>query len=281
MILIRILNTGYIYLGIRSLYDKAFLVDNIMLNCIQKIKKMGIMKLKINLVLISVIPLLFSCSNQDESSNIYSTAPEGAIVLFDGTDFSHWTNCDGGEVTWKIIDGVMEVEPDSTWGCPRIQGIMTREDFKDFHLYLEFKLPDDDNTNSGVYIQRRYEVQILDSYNVKPSMEMGGSLYRQKMPDKIVGKPAGEWETYEIVFRSARFSEENPEQKVENARITVIHNGIVIHNNVIITRQTGVGFPEGPEPAPIMLQDHLALVQFRNIWIMPNEPLKRPAPSTK
>jgi hypothetical protein len=103
---------------------------------------------------------------------------------------------------------------------------------------------------------------------------MGGVLYRQKVPDVNVGKPNGKWESYDIVFRSARFDNSEPEQKIENARITVIHNGIVIHNNVIIKSKTGVGSSEGSAPGPIMLQDHLAGVQFRNIWIVPNIPIE-------
>lgn len=212
--------------------------------------------------------------HQENGGNIYSTPPDGAIVLFDGSDFSHWSNCDGGEVTWKIKDGVMEVEPDSTWACEKIQGIMTKELFKDFQLHLEFKLPDQDKTNSGVYIQKRYELQINSSYNTENDPGMGGSIYRQKIPDVNVGKPKGEWEVYDIIFRAARFDSSDPEKKVENARITVLHNGVVIHNNVIIETKTGVGFPEGPEPGPIMLQDHLAKVRFRNVWIVPNEPIE-------
>ena len=209
-----------------------------------------------------------------ENTNIYSTAPAGAVILFDGSDFSQWTNCDGGEVRWKIVDGIMEVVGDSVWGCDRIQGTMTKYRFKDFQLHLDFKLPEHENTNSGVYIQKRYELQIYNSFNVKASPGMGGSLYRQKVPDVIVGKPNGEWETYDILFRSARFDPDNIEEKIENARISVIHNGVVIHNNVIIKAKTGVGFAEGIEAGPIMLQDHLAQVQFRNIWIVPNEAIE-------
>lgn len=208
------------------------------------------------------------------NKNIYSTAPERAIVLFDGSDFSQWVNCDGGEVRWKIVDGVMEVVPDSTWACEKIQGIMTKQLFKDFQLHLEFKLPEHENTNSGVYIQKRYEVQINNLHNAEIQPGMGGSLYRQKIPDVIVGKPKGEWETYDIIFRAARFDSDEPEKKIENARITVLHNNVVIHNNVIIKSKTGVGFPEGIEPGPIMLQDHLAKVQFRNIWVIPNIPVE-------
>lgn len=230
-----------------------------------------------NILSVAFLCLLIALSafkSTDQKKEIFSTAPEGAIILFDGTDFSHWTNCDGGEVRWKIIDGVMEVVPDSAWGCEKIQGTMTRQHFRDFQLHLEFRLPNNENTNSGVYIQKRYELQINNSLGVEPEPGMGGSIYRQKIPDVIAGKPQGEWETYDILFRAARFDPQNPGEKLENARISVIHNGIVIHNNVIIKTKTGVGFPEGPEPGPIMLQDHLAQVQFRNIWIVPNEPVE-------
>ena len=222
------------------------------------------------MAILSLVITVTAFSQTAGNKNIYSTAPEGAIVLFDGSDFSHWTNCDEGEVRWKIVDGVMEVVPDSVWGCSKIQGTMTKQHFKDFQLHLEFKLPDNENTNSGVYIQKRYEIQINNSYKVEADPGMGGSIYRQKVPDVIVGKPNGEWESYDIIFRSARFDDTDPTKKIDNARITVIHNGVVIHNNVIIKTKTGVGFLEGPEPGPIMLQDHLALVQFRNIWIIPN-----------
>ena len=228
-----------------------------------------------------LIIFLSACQNPEMKKDyIYSTAPEGAIVLFDGSDFSQWVNCDGGEVRWKIVNGAMEVIPDSTWACERIQGTMTKQLFRDFQLHVEFKLPDQENTNSGVYIQKRYEVSIYNSYNTEPSPGMGGALYRQKIPDTRVGKPKGEWETYDIVFRAARFENTDTVSKTEDARITVLQNGVVIHNNVKIKTKTGVGNPEGNEPGPIMLQDHLAPVQFRNIWIIPNIPVET-LPETK
>ena len=107
-----------------------------------------------------------------------------------------------------------------------------------------------------------------------------GPCHLYSVPDTRVGKPKGEWETYDIVFRAARFENTDTVRKTENARITVLQNGVVIHNNVIIKTKTGVGFPEGDEPGPIMLQDHLAPVQFRNIWIIPNIPAET-LPETK
>ena len=231
------------------------------------------MKLQNLMMTLFLVSLLLACSQPAEKkTNIYSTAPEGAIVLFDGSGFSAWKNCDGGNVRWKIVDGVMQVVPDSTWACQKIQGIYTTQLFKDFQMHLEYKLPENENTNSGVYIQKRYELQINNSFNTEPEPGMGGSIYRQKIPDVRAGKPIGEWESYDIIFRAARFDSIDVEKKVEDARITVLYNNVVIHNNVIIKTKTGVGFPESNEPGPIMLQDHLALVQFRNIWIIPNVP---------
>ncbi len=233
------------------------------------------MNTKVLNVAIFLVILFSACDKPVENSDkTYSTAPDGAIVLFDGSDFSQWTNCDGGEIRWKIVDGVMEVVPDSTWACEKIQGIMTKQLFSDFQMHLEFRLPDNENTNSGVYIQKRYELQIYNLINAEIQPGMGGSIYKQKVPDVIAGKPKGEWETYDIIFRAARFDPADPEKKLENARITVLHNNVVIHNNVIVTAKTGVGFPEGIEPGPIMLQDHLALVRFRNVWIIPNVPVE-------
>lgn len=225
-------------------------------------------------IMLFMLAILASACIQKEKSNgpIFSTAPEGAIVLFDGTDLSKWTNSGTGEIKWKIVDGVLETVPDSA-RIP-MRGIMTKQLFRDFQMHLEFKLPDNENTNSGVYIQKRYELQILYTPVNEIDPGMGGSLYRQKLPDVNVGKPKGEWQTYDIVFRAARFDPSDPEKKVENARITVLQNNVVIHNNAIITSKTGLGESEGIEPAPIVLQDHLAHVKFRNIWVIPNVPVE-------
>lgn len=121
--------------------------------------------------------------------------------------------------------------------------------------------------NSGVYIQQRYEVQILNSYGISEKDYKAsdcGSIYRQKKPDRLVCKKAGEWQTYDVVFRAARFV---GGKKVENARITAYQNGVLIHDDYSITAKTGAGQKEGPEPRPILLQGHHNPVRFRNIWI--------------
>ena len=188
------------------------------------------------------------------------------IVLFDGSDFSQWVAERNGPVRWEIEDGTMRV-------VPRTGGIMTKDNYRDFKMHLEFKLPElapnvrgQARANSGVYIQRRYEVQILDSYGLEPQNNDCGAIYQFKAPDKNACAKPEEWQTYDITFQAARYE---GDRKIENARITVVQNGILIHDDVEVPNKTGAGRPEGPDPAPILLQEHSNTVWFRNIWIEP------------
>ncbi len=199
-----------------------------------------------------------------------SRPPEGAIVLFDGTDFSHWTKENGEPAQWKIAGGAMEVVPG--------QGsIMTKQKFQDFQLHVEFNVPQAPSSakgqkhgNSGVYLQRRYEIQILDSYGVEPKNNDCGAIYKVKAPDKNMCKKPGQWQSYDITFRAARFTKQNGHlKKTRNARVTVLHNGFVIHSDVEIPHKTGAGRQEGAEPGAILLQDHGYRMRFRNVWIVP------------
>jgi hypothetical protein len=191
------------------------------------------------------------------------------VVLFDGKDFSHWTDQNGKPVRWEIVGDAMKI-------VPKTGSIITKRNYKDFKLHVEFKLPQlppevkgQGRGNSGVYIQRRYEIQILDSYDEPPSNNGGGSIYRFKAPDENACKKPGEWQSYDITFRAARFEGEGKNaKKVKNARITVKHNGILIHDDVEVPNKTGAGQKEGPEPGPILLQDHGNEVWFRNIRIV-------------
>lgn len=168
---------------------------------------------------------------------------------------------------WVFADGVLTASP--KW-----DSLITRDVYQDFRLHVEFNVNDrkdarnpEENGNSGVYIQQRYEIQILNSHGVKEEdykASYAGSLYKLKKPDQLVSRPAGEWQTYDIVFRAARFKDG---KKSENARITVVHNGVVIHDDFEIPRKTGAGKPEGPEPGPIKFQGHHNPVKFRNVWI--------------
>lgn len=221
------------------------------------------------MVVLGILVVVAGC-NQMKMQAGTSVFPEGAIVLFDGMDFSHWTDKNGNPVKWELVNGVMKVVP---WSG----SIITKQKFQDFKLHVEFNVPQmppgkkgQKRGNSGVYLQRRYEVQILDSYGLEPMNDGCGALYKTRPPDENACKKPGEWQTYDITFHAPKFQGEGESiKKVKNARITVIHNGVLIHNNVEIPNKTGKGRPEGPEPEPILLQDHKDPVQFRNIWIVP------------
>jgi len=195
------------------------------------------------------------------------TAESGdEIVLFGGTDFSHWTTGSDKKVGWKRVGNAMKIVPKSG-------SIMTKRDFTDFKMHAEFRTPllppdvkGEDRGNSGIYIQRRYELQILDSYGLEPKNNECGSLYKFRAPDKNVCSMPGRWQSYDIIFHAAKF---DGDKKDTNARITVWHNGVLIHDDVELQNKTGAGRPEGPEPGPILLQDHGNEVCFRNIWIEP------------
>ena len=194
--------------------------------------------------------------------------PEGAVELVGEKGYDLIP--DGvGEMKWTFEDGVLT-------GSPLWDSLLTRDAYQDFRMHVEFNVNNDENAknleangNSGVYIQQRYELQIHNSFGI-PEEEYkasyGGSIYKQKKPDKLVSKKAGEWQSYDIVFRAARFEDG---KKTENARITVYQNGELIHDDYAITGKTGAGKPEGPEPSQIKLQGHHNPVKFRNIWIQP------------
>jgi len=219
-------------------------------------------------VVLTVFVAVVGCCQMNMQTGL-SAPSSDAIVLFDCTDFAHWTDKNGGPVQWQLVDGAMKVVPGKG-------SIITKQKFQDIKLHVEFNIPqesqkkkDQSQGNSGIYIQRRYEVQILDSYGHEPKYNGCGAIYRTKPPDRNVCKRAGEWQSYDITFHAARFEGEGEHlRKVKNARITVIHNGVMIHNNFEIPNKTGKGNPEGPQPGHILLQDHGSEVQFRNIWLV-------------
>jgi hypothetical protein len=201
--------------------------------------------------------------------------PRHAIVLFNGKDASLWRQAGSkDECKWDIKDDCLVVKPGTG-------DIATKRDFGDYRLHVEFWLPllpnetSQGRANSGVFQHGRYEIQVLDSYH-NPTYKFGGcgAIYSQKDPDKDAIIPPEQWNTYDITFRAPRFDAQGKE--TEFPRITVYHNGIKIHDNVEIkVASTSTGQP-GAQPAtgPIELQDHGALIRFRNIWIVPlNEPL--------
>jgi hypothetical protein len=167
---------------------------------------------------------------------------------------------------WKFSQGVLTASP--KW-----DSVVTPESYQDFVMHLEFNVNDagdverERNGNSGLYLQLRYELQILNSFDIpfeNWTKTDCGCLYGMKKPDQMACLPAGQWQSFDIAFRAARF--ENGKKK-ENARITVYQNQRLIHDDFVIPRHTGAGKKEGPEPMPIKLQGHHNQVQFRNFWI--------------
>ena len=180
-------------------------------------------------------------------------APPAAKVLFANGQAQGLTNV-------KITDAGLLAE-----------GAATKQPYSNFTLHLEYRLPlmagalDQHRSNSGVYLQRRYEVQILDSFGNDPAFNGAGAIYRTKPADVSMSFPPLAWQTYDIRFQPARFKEG---EKLANARVTVWHNGVKIHDDYQIPDKTGAGKPEGPEPLPILFQNHHDPVRFRNIWIV-------------
>ncbi|MGH3881343.1 MAG: family 16 glycoside hydrolase [Actinophytocola sp.] len=191
------------------------------------------------------------------------------IVLFDGADLDAWEARAGGPASWPLADGSME----SLGG-----DIRTKQKFGDFRLHVEWYEPDypPDVTgqargNSGIYLQERYELQVLESYgDTTPAADEAGAIYSKRAPDSNAATAPGTWQTYEIVFRAARFDAAG--NKVSDARVTVVWNGVVVHEDVAIDSGTGDSLPETAEPGAIRLQDHGdpgANPRYRNIWIEP------------
>jgi hypothetical protein len=181
--------------------------------------------------------------------------PQKATVLFDGRASDELPS---GKVT---PEGLL------------VAGVTTRQPVDAFRLHLEFRTPympqarGQARGNSGVYIQQRYEVQILDSFGLEGVENECGGLYRQTGPDQNMCLPPLAWQTYDIWFTPPKFVE-GGKTKTENARITVLHNGVAVHRHREITAKTGGGKAEGAEALPIVLQDHGNPVMFRNIWLV-------------
>jgi Domain of Unknown Function (DUF1080) len=205
----------------------------------------------------------------EDREDVKSTPPPaGAVVLFDGKSLEQWASRNDPKkpAPWKLVGG----------GAAQVQGgdIMTREKFGSFKLHVEFRVPympkatGQARGNSGVYLQGRYEVQVLDSYGLDSKDNDCGAIYGVAKPLVNACKAPTVWQSYDIEFHAPKFA---AGKKTEPARVTVLHNGIKIHNDVKIPKDnTTAGLGGDPStPGPILLQDHGNPVQYRNIWLVP------------
>jgi hypothetical protein len=208
----------------------------------------------------------------EDKMDVKSTPPpKGAVVLFDGNDLDHWLKVNGKDKPdWKLLNKGDKGVTEAGGG-----NIITRRSFGGhFKLHVEFRVPympeaqGQARGNSGVYVQGRYEVQILDSYGLKSKADDCGAIYGVAAPSVNACKAPTVWQSYDIDFHSPQCEDG---KKVAPARITVWHNGVKIHDDVKITKDNttaGLG-GDSCTPGPIMLQDHGNPVQFRNIWLLP------------
>jgi hypothetical protein len=196
-------------------------------------------------------------------------APSDAVVLFDGKDLSAWESELGGKAPWSVADGAFTVVPGS-------KGIRTKQRFCDIQLHIEWRSPAEtrgfsgqNRGNSGVFLQEIYELQVLDSYdNTTYSNGQAASIYKQALPLVNASRAPGQWQTYDVVWKAPRFSEGGG--LASPARITVLHNGVLVQNDTVLSGKTEyIGAPSySPHGcAPIYLQDHDATVSFRNGWV--------------
>jgi hypothetical protein len=189
-----------------------------------------------------------------KSPTLGAKPPAGAVILFDGTSAEHFA---GGQLTEGDLLAA---------DCE------TKQKFGDHTLHIEFRTPfkpegrGQDRGNSGVYAQNRYEIQVLDSFGLEGLNNECGGIYSIAQPAVNMCYPPLTWQTYDIEFQAARYNDQG--QKTANARITVRHNGVVIHNNIELPHGTPGKNPEGPEKDGIYLQGHGNPVVYRNVWVV-------------
>lgn len=196
-------------------------------------------------------------------------APSDAIVLFDGKKLDEWLSAkDSSAAKWEISEGAMTVKPGTG-------DIITKRNFSDFQLHMEFSTPEivkgegQGRGNSGIFLQNRYELQVLDCYqNRTYSNGQTGAIYKQSIPLVNACRKPGAWQTYEILYTAPRFNQDGI--LLTPAYVTVLHNGILIQNHVAVKGTTEyIGLPknEAHGKGPLKLQDHGDLVRYRNIWV--------------
>ncbi len=191
-----------------------------------------------------------------KSKTLGKKPPEGAVILFDGSNADAWKG------KGELLDGKLLK-----------QGVTSKETFQDFSLHMEFRTPykpqarGQGRGNSGFYAQGRYEVQILDSFGLNGEQNECGGIYSVGKPKINMCYPPLTWQTYEVEFTAARYDDEG--KKTADARLTVLHNGVTIHQDIVADHATTASpLKEGPEPGPIFFQNHGNPVRFQNVWVV-------------
>jgi Domain of Unknown Function (DUF1080) len=197
--------------------------------------------------------------------------PSDAVILFDGKSLADWESADsaGKPVKWLVKDGYMEVVAGAG-------NIRTKRGFGSAQLHIEWRAPlpatgeGQDRGNSGVFLMSHYEIQVLDSYHNDTYADgQAGAIYGQTPPLVNASRPPGQWQTYDIVFHRPVFGADGA--VVRPASVTVLHNGVLVHDNDVITGWTVhhqvATYRPHPDRLPLLLQDHAHPVRYRNIWI--------------
>ena len=212
--------------------------------------------------------------------------PQGAVVLFDGSNFDAWKpfswqwinpKDNQKQVQWKLVDDEALQIAFEYNGKRRKQFLCTKAKFGDYRLHLEFQLPEDGGKgNSGIFFGPLYELQILDS-SKKEKAGLGdcGAIYQIRAPDVNACLGPGEWQTIDLEYQAAKIGRNGFMTEKGAARVTVRLNGKLIHDNVRLSlrRNKYAAFPEEPT-SPIVLQEHGSPVTFRNIWLVEKKPNK-------
>ena len=195
--------------------------------------------------------------------------PADAIVLFNGRDLSRWRDSRGGTPRWKVENGYVEVVRGGGW-------LVSADSFGDVQLHVEWAAPNpargegQGRGNSGVFLMKTYELQVLDSYqNVTYADGQAGAIYGQFPPLVNASRPPGEWQSYDIIFRAPRFAADG--RVLRPVRMTVFHNNVLIHDQIELTGPTAdqqvLPYKAHAAKLPISLQDHGDPVRYRNIWL--------------